>query len=53
MVDGEDFTNPFVGGIQLAFYYEGIRAISNGIVRLVFKTSIDEMVKAKVGGVFE
>jgi hypothetical protein len=45
-----EITNPIVGGFQLAFAYELIRAVSNGIVRMVFSTSIDEFVLSKVGG---
>ena len=46
----EKLTNPVVGGFQLAFAYEAIRAISNGIVRLAFSTSIDEFVSSRIGG---
>ena len=47
----DKLTNPVVGGFQLAFAYELIRAVSNGIVRMVFSTSIDEFVSSKISGV--
>jgi len=46
----DKLTNPVVGGFQLAFAYEAIRAISNGIVRMVFSTSIDEFVVSRISG---
>jgi hypothetical protein len=46
-----EITNPVVGGFQLAFAYEAVRAISNGIVRMIFSTSIDEFVSSKISGV--
>ena len=49
MVSGDDFTNPFVSGMQLAFYYEAVRAVSNGIVRLFFGTNIDDWMADKIG----
>ena len=36
-------------GLALSFGYELIRAVSNGIVILVFSTSIDEWVAGKMG----
>jgi len=47
----DKLVNPVVGGFQLALAYETIRAISNGLVRMVFSTSIDEFVTSKISGV--
>lgn len=52
MANGDEFTNPLVAGVMLSFYYEGIRAIGNGIVRLFFATSIDDWVADKMGDVY-
>lgn len=41
---------PIVAGVALSFGYELIRAVSNGLSQLLFRTTIDAWVSPRIGG---